>query len=78
MFSEQLAWHQVSSNPQYVQAPANVSTVKIPKPKETEDEGGEAQIKPETENVLPQTLVRIPTEHAPMLQPAGSGGGSGE
>lgn len=42
---------------------------KIPKPKDEEDEGGEK--KPEsTELPLPQTLVRIPTEQAPLLQQA--------
>jgi DASH complex subunit DAD2 len=54
--------------------------VKIPKPKDMEESGSdEAQKKDEAEGQLPQTLVRIPTEHAPMLQqqPSASGG-SGE
>jgi DASH complex subunit DAD2 len=51
--------------------------VKIPKPKESEEGEGEegSQKKPESEPALPQTLVRIPTEHAPMLQQPTSGGG---
>lgn len=49
--------------------------VKLPKPKESEDtETEESQKKPDTDTPLPQTLVRIPTEHAPMLQQASSGG----
>lgn len=51
--------------------------VKLPKPKESEDsETEESQKKPDTDSPLPQTLVRIPTEHAPMLQ--ASSGGNGE
>ncbi|KAL1641168.1 DASH complex subunit dad2 [Diplodia intermedia] len=46
--------------------------VKIPKPKQTEEEEG-AEDTPE-EVPLPQTLVRIPTQHAaPLLQQASSG-----
>jgi DASH complex subunit DAD2 len=41
--------------------------VKIPKPKDTH-ESEDAQKVTETEAALPQTLVRIPTEHAPILQ----------
>ena len=57
---------------------SNRGTVKIPKPKEPEEGEGEeegSQKKPESETALPQTLVRIPTEHAPMLQQSTSGGG---
>jgi hypothetical protein len=51
----------------------NSGTVKIPNPKEAEEEATEkTQRKPEM--ALPQTLVRIPTEHAPMLQAASSAG----
>lgn len=57
---------------------SNIVTVKIPKPKESEEGEGEQQKKPESENALPQTLVRIPTEHVPMLQQSNSSGGSGE
>lgn len=54
--------------------------MKIPKPKDTEEgTSDDTQKKDESEVQLPQTLVRIPTEHAPMLQQASSGaGGSGE
>ncbi|KAJ4294292.1 DASH complex subunit dad2 [Kalmusia sp. IMI 367209] len=38
---------------------------KLPKPKEDED----AENKSETEPPLPQTLVRIPTQHAPAVLP---------
>lgn len=49
--------------------------MKIPKPKDTEEaEGTLKEVKSEAS--LPQTLVRIPTEHAPMLQ-QGTGGGVG-
>jgi DASH complex subunit DAD2 len=53
--------------------------VKIPQPKETEEVEGETpQNKTEFEKPLPQTLVRIPTEHAPMLQQSSTGGGDNE
>ncbi|KAJ4357897.1 DASH complex subunit dad2 [Didymosphaeria variabile] len=38
---------------------------KLPKPKEEDD----AEKKTETELPLPQTLVRIPTQHAPAVLP---------
>ena len=48
---------------------ANWFPVKISKPRETEEGNTEdAQKKAESEMALPQTLVRIPTEHAPILQ----------
>jgi DASH complex subunit DAD2 len=57
---------------------ANVGIVKIPKPKEEEDSTtANVENKAESELPLPQTLVRIPTEHAPMLQQP-SGGGNAE
>ena len=50
--------------------------VKIPKPKEGEENTEDnLQKKAESELQLPQTLVRIPTEHAPMLQQPSAGGG---
>jgi len=55
--------------------PTDFCIVKIPKPKEGEEtEAGNSQKKDESEMALPQTLVRIPTEHAPMLQQTSSGG----
>lgn len=47
----------------------------VPREEDTEDNG-----QPKTEKLpLPQTLVRIPTEHAPSLQQNTSGGAeSGE
>ena len=51
--------------------------MKIPRPKETDADTDDAQTKTEPEPGLPQTLVRIPTEHAPMLQ-AATNGGDGE
>jgi DASH complex subunit DAD2 len=61
---------------------ADTATVKIPKPKGSDEGDGEeegTQKKSESEPALPQTLVRIPTERAPMLQQqSSSGGGSGE
>ncbi|KAF2970451.1 hypothetical protein GQX73_g3143 [Xylaria multiplex] len=51
-------WHNV------LQA-INMASAKIPNPRATENE----QTTPEEPEVpLPQTLVRIPTEHAPALQ----------
>jgi len=51
--------------------------VKIPKPKEAE--GSEVEDAPKkTEIALPQTLVRIPTEHAPALQAQAGAGGNSE
>lgn len=47
--------------------------VKIPKPKEAPENGDDKKPQ-ETELELPQTLVRIPTEHAPMLQPQSNPG----
>jgi DASH complex subunit DAD2 len=42
----------------------------MPKPKDEED----AETKEETEPPLPQTLVRIPTQHAPaVLEQANAG-----
>lgn len=56
--------------------PLLIRSVKIPKSKETDDgESKEGEKKSEMEMPLPQTLVRIPTEHAPMLQQNSSGGG---
>jgi DASH complex subunit DAD2 len=50
--------------------------VKIPKPKDR-DENKAEETKDESEVPLPQTLVRIPTEHAPILQQAGASEGVG-
>ncbi|EJT76879.1 hypothetical protein GGTG_06793 [Gaeumannomyces tritici R3-111a-1] len=49
-------WHNV------LQA-INMASAKLPKPK-SEDEGWSET----AETALPQTLVRIPTEHAPTIQ----------
>ncbi|KAM3074543.1 DASH complex subunit dad2 [Clarireedia jacksonii] len=62
-------WHNV------LQA-ISMASLKIPKPQEsTSEQDEESQKKSESELPLPQTLVRIPTEHAPMLQPQLSAGG---
>ncbi|RAL61336.1 hypothetical protein DID88_009472 [Monilinia fructigena] len=55
-------WHNV------LQA-ISMASMKIPKPKEPNDIEEESERKTGSEVPLPQTLVRIPTEHAPMLQP---------
>jgi hypothetical protein len=58
-----------SSSTVFLEPNTNHGQVKIPKPKETEEsEADESQEKVESEVQLPQTLVRIPTEHAPMLK----------
>jgi DASH complex subunit DAD2 len=79
MFYKQSAWRRVSSLCRRLpKALTDPGIVKIPKPK-VEDEGQstDSQKKAESETPLPQTLVRIPTEHAPMLQPEPSSGGIG-
>lgn len=45
----------------------NMASAKIPKPREPTDDQGEPLDEEQT-IALPQTLVRIPTEHAPTLQ----------
>ncbi|KAF2794353.1 hypothetical protein K505DRAFT_337022 [Melanomma pulvis-pyrius CBS 109.77] len=55
----------VLSNWHNVLRAINMASTKLPKPKEDED----ADKKPEPELPLPQTLVRIPTQHAPGLMP---------
>ena len=81
-------WHNVlraismassSSLPLNSQNMTDYAAVKIPKPKDTEDGATDSHRAAESEQPLPQTLVRIPREHAPMLQQSSSGGGgSGE
>ncbi|KAF7953311.1 hypothetical protein EAE96_006522 [Botrytis aclada] len=56
-------WHNV------LQA-ISMASMKIPKPRESNDEEEELERRTGPEIPLPQTLVRIPTEHAPMLQPS--------
>ncbi|KAF2652482.1 hypothetical protein K491DRAFT_769977 [Lophiostoma macrostomum CBS 122681] len=64
----------VLSNWHNVLRAINMASTKLPKPKEDED----AEKKPEPELPLPQTLVRIPTQHAPALMPQATPGGSAE
>ncbi|ORY64407.1 DASH complex subunit Dad2-domain-containing protein [Pseudomassariella vexata] len=45
----------------------NMASAKIPQPRDTDDSQSSAQEGP-VPVPLPQTLVRIPTEHAPTLQ----------
>ncbi|KAH6682620.1 DASH complex subunit Dad2-domain-containing protein [Halenospora varia] len=66
-------WHNVLRT-------ISMASMKIPKPKDATAEEGEGEEKSQSME-LPQTLVRIPTEHAPMLQQqqqAGASGGEGE
>ncbi|KAF3025792.1 hypothetical protein G7054_g1819 [Neopestalotiopsis clavispora] len=53
----------VLSNWHNVLRAINMASAKIPKPREATDDQDDEQTVP-----LPQTLVRIPTEHAPALQ----------
>ncbi|KAK8086304.1 hypothetical protein PG994_001278 [Apiospora phragmitis] len=46
----------------------NMASAKIPKPREDKETTSDGETTP-----LPQTLVRIPTEHAPTLQAATEG-----
>jgi DASH complex subunit DAD2 len=71
-----LAWPPVSSKYPFPKPSTDLGTVKIPKSKEGEDTTERnLQKKAESELPLPQTFVRIPTEHAPMLQQPSSGSG---
>ncbi|TAQ84755.1 hypothetical protein B7494_g6912 [Chlorociboria aeruginascens] len=49
----------------------SMASMKIPKPKEAEEQGEDTEKKEDI--ALPQTLVRIPMEHAPMLEQATGG-----
>ncbi|EOD44624.1 putative dash complex subunit dad2 protein [Neofusicoccum parvum UCRNP2] len=67
----------VLSNWHNVLRAINMASMKIPKPKDTEEP--EAQEESKEEVPLPQTLVRIPTQHAPtLLQQTGSGNAATE
>ncbi|KAI8934082.1 hypothetical protein NX059_008845 [Plenodomus lindquistii] len=55
----------VLSNWHNVLRAINMASTKLPRPKEEEEE--EANQKTEDAPPLPQTLVRIPTQHAPAL-----------
>lgn len=62
----------VLSNWHNVLRAINMASMKIPKPKDTEEQ--EPQEDAKADVPLPQTLVRIPTQHAaPLLQQASSG-----
>ncbi|EKG21517.1 GINS complex [Macrophomina phaseolina MS6] len=62
----------VLSNWHNVLRAINMASMKIPKPKEAEDNEREQEVNADVP--LPQTLVRIPTQHAaPLLQQASSG-----
>jgi DASH complex subunit DAD2 len=50
-----------------------ILVAKIPKPKDEAGEQTEASKSATTELPLPQTLVRIPTEQAPLLEQAVNG-----
>ncbi|KAF2692148.1 hypothetical protein K458DRAFT_381974 [Lentithecium fluviatile CBS 122367] len=66
----------VLSNWHNVLRAINMASTKLPKPKEDDD--ADAEKKPEPEMPLPQTLVRIPTQHAPALIPQPSSGSTAE
>ncbi|KAH7389303.1 DASH complex subunit Dad2-domain-containing protein [Phaeosphaeria sp. MPI-PUGE-AT-0046c] len=53
----------VLSNWHNVLRAINMASTKLPKPKEEEDVDAKAEAEPP----LPQTLVRIPTQHAPAV-----------
>lgn len=50
------------------------ATAKLPKPKEEQD----VETKVEDETPLPQTLVRIPTQHAPAVIEQANAGTKGD
>ncbi len=77
MFFKLSEWLLVSwqCTPILTELEANQDAVKLPKPKDSEGpEEDNSQKKDDSEHPLPQTLVRIPTEHAPLLQQASTGG----
>ncbi|KAF2491008.1 hypothetical protein BU16DRAFT_565929 [Lophium mytilinum] len=61
----------VLSNWHNVLRAINMASMKIPKPKDADEEAPET--KPQTEVPLPQPLVRIPTEQAALLPQSTSG-----
>jgi DASH complex subunit DAD2 len=59
-------WHPVSCSLHGLVALHHLTGIAIlPKPKDEEE--AEAETKPKSEPPLPQTLVRIPTQHAPAV-----------
>ncbi|KAH7125670.1 DASH complex subunit Dad2-domain-containing protein [Dendryphion nanum] len=64
----------VLSNWHNVLRAINMASTKLPKPKEEED--AEKASGPEVP--LPQTLVRIPTQHAPALLPQATSGSNAD
>ncbi|KAF2117558.1 DASH complex subunit Dad2-domain-containing protein [Lophiotrema nucula] len=64
----------VLSNWHNVLRAINMASTKLPKPKEDED----AEKKSDAEVPLPQTLVRIPTQHAPALMPQSTSGSAAD
>ena len=66
-----MASSKTISSPRHAGARLKLSAVKIPKPKDGEEEQKEEDIP------LPQTLVRIPTKDAPRLQQATANEGVG-
>ena len=66
-----MASSMTTSEPRHEGARLKVSAVKIPKPKNEEEQKEEEDVS------LPQTLVRIPTKDAPKLQQATATGGIG-
>ena len=66
-----MASSKTISSPHHAGARLKPSAVKIPKPKDGEEEQKEEDVP------LPQTLVRIPTKDAPRLQQATANGGVG-
>jgi DASH complex subunit DAD2 len=55
----------------------NCPAVKIPKPKDENGNEIDGKQEDDSEVPLPQTLVRIPTKDAPMLEPVTSSGAAG-
>ncbi|KAI9738481.1 MAG: hypothetical protein M1818_005378 [Claussenomyces sp. TS43310] len=58
----------VLSNWHNVLRAISMASTKIPRPKDALEAEAEDSNKDSSETPLPQTLVRIPTEHAPALQ----------
>ncbi|KAI9856015.1 MAG: hypothetical protein M1824_005712 [Vezdaea acicularis] len=67
----------VLSNWHNVLRAINMASMKIPLPKDLEETADMAPEKDEQVVPLPQTLVRIPTQHEPSGDPSGGDGGGG-
>ena len=74
MFLELSRWLRVGATLDYVRFQLTRDVAKIPSPKDTEGNEEVVVSKKDAEVPLPQTLVRIPTDQAPLLAQQTSSG----